>query len=146
MPSVLSLLGKVIRKLSDHLCKIVILTILHSSSGLAQHAVVLGSGGSVDPDTHLLSQPDQFGDSTIQQSLTQGSGKSQPSRMTPRATAIKEQGFSDPVAAQIEAPQRRSTRAVYEAKWATFVRRFETSQVDKEIADFLLLLFQEKNL
>ena len=47
---------------------------------------------------------------------------------------------------------RRSTRAVYEAKWALFVRWCETSQVDfrnpsiKQIADFLLHLFQEKNL
>ena len=72
--------------------------------------------------------------------------------LAPRAQTIKEQGFSSPVAARIEAPQRRSTRAVYEAKWALFVRWCETSQVDfrnpsiKQIADFLLHLFQEKNL
>ena len=72
--------------------------------------------------------------------------------MAPRAEAIKEQGFSSPVALQIEAPQRHSTRTVYEAKWAVFVRWCEKSQVDfkspsiKQIADFLLHLFQEKNL
>ena len=65
---------------------------------------------------------------------------------------MKEQGFSSPVAVQMEAPQRRSTRSVYEAKWAVFVRWCETSQVDfrspsiKQVADFLLHLFQEKNL
>ena len=56
------------------------------------------------------------------------------------------------MAARIEAPQRVSTRAVYEAKWAVFVRWCKASQVDfrppsvKQIADFLLHLFQEKNL
>ena len=47
---------------------------------------------------------------------------------------------------------RQSRRTVYEAKWSIFVRWCETSQVDfrspsvKQIADFLLHLFQEKNL
>ena len=35
--------------------------------------------------------------------------------MAPRASAIKEQGFSEAVVAYIEAPQRGSTRSVYEA-------------------------------
>ena len=35
--------------------------------------------------------------------------------MAPRATSIMEQGFSEAVAARIEAPQRGSTRSVYEA-------------------------------
>ena len=61
-------------------------------------------------------------------------------------------GFSSPVASRIEAPQRSSTRTVYEAKWAVFGRWCESGQVDfrspsvKQIADFLLHLFQEKNL
>ena len=47
-----------------------------------------------------------------------------------------------PVALRIEAPQRRSTRTVYEAKWSVFVRWCEGSQVDfrspsiKQVADF----------
>ena len=88
----------------------------------------------------------------IQQGVSQGSNQSQPSCMAPRAEAIKEQGFSSPVVVRIEAPQRLSTRAVYEAKWSVVVRWCETSQVDfrlpsiKQIADFLLRLFQEKNL
>ena len=56
------------------------------------------------------------------------------------------------MASRIEAPHRSSTRTVYEAKWSVFVRWCEASQVDfrspsvKQIADFLLHLFQEKNL
>ena len=79
------------------------------SSGLAQHAMVLG-----------------LGDSAVQQGSSQQSNQPKPSRMAPRAEAIKEQGFSSPVASRIEAPQRSSTRTVYEAKWSVFVRWFET--------------------
>ena len=58
--------------------------------------------------------------------------------MAPRASAIKKQGFPETVAAQIEAPQRGSTRSVDEAKWCL------SNQVDfralpvKSIADFQL--------
>ena len=122
------------------------------SSGLAQHAVVLGSGRSVVRDTHLSPKPPRSCDSTVQRGSSQGSSQSQSSRLAPRAEAIKEQGFSSPVAVRIKAPQRHSTRSVYEAKWAVFVRWCETSQVDfrspsvKQVADFVLHLFQEKNL
>ena len=37
--------------------------------------------------------------------------------MAPGASAFEEQGFAEAVAARIEAPQRGSTRSVYEAKW-----------------------------
>ena len=122
------------------------------SSGLAQHAMVLGPGRSVVPGPSLPTQSSGLGDSALQQGSSQESNQPKPSRMAPRAEAIKEQGFSSPVASRIEAPQRSSTRTVYEAKWSVFVRWCETSQVDfrspsvKQIADFLLHLFQEKNL
>ena len=122
------------------------------SSGLAQHAMVLGSGGTVSPDPSLPTPSSRSSDTTIQQGSSQRSDQSKPSRLAPRAEAIKEQGFSSPVASRIEAPQRSSTRTVYEAKWSVFVRWCETNQVDfrspaiKQIADFLLHLFQEKNL
>ena len=72
--------------------------------------------------------------------------------MAPRATAIKEQGFSEAVAARIEAPQRGSTRSVYEAKWTIFTKWCITNQVDfrappvKSVADFLMYLFQDRKL
>ena len=73
----------------------------------------------------------------------------EPPCVAPRAAAIQQAGFSDEVAAGIEAPQRRSTRAVYESKWAVFVRWSEENKVDfrspsiKQIADFLLFLIQK---
>ena len=72
--------------------------------------------------------------------------------MAPRASAIKEQGFSAAVAARIEAPQRGSTRSVYEAKWIIFTKWCLTHQVDfraspvKSVADFLMYLFQDRKL
>ena len=121
-------------------------------SRVAQHAMVLGSGGSVFSDPSLSTHSSRPSDTTIQRSLSQGSDQPEPSCLAPRAEAIREQGFSGPVATRIEAPQRSSTRTIYEAKWAVFVRWCQTSQVDfrspsiKHIADFLLHLFQEKNL
>ena len=41
-------------------------------------------------------------------------------------SAIKEQGFSEAVAAQIEAPQKGSTRSVYEAKRISFTKKGAT--------------------
>ena len=83
---------------------------------------------------------------------SQKSDKSKSPCMAPRASAIKEQGFSEAVAARIEAPQRGSTRSVYEAKWTIFTKWCLTNQVDfgappvKSIADFLLYLFQVRKL
>ena len=64
----------------------------------------------------------------------------------------RSKAFSEAVAARIEAPQRRSTRSVYEAKWTIFTKWCLSNQVDfrapplKAIADFLLRLFQDKKL
>ena len=72
--------------------------------------------------------------------------------MAPRASAIKEQGFSEAVAALIKAPQRGSTSSVYEAKWAIFTKWCLSNPVDfraspvKSKADFLLYLFQDRKL
>ena len=65
---------------------------------------------------------------------------------------MKEQGFSEAVAARIEAPQRVSTRSVYEAKWAVFTKWCVTNQVDfrappvKSVADFFMYLFEDRKL
>ena len=120
--------------------------------GMAHHALVLGPSGAICEGSSLSSTPPRSSDPTFQQGTSQGSDKPKSPCLAPRAQTIKEQGFSSPVASRIEAPQRRSTRTVYEAKWAVFIRWCETSKVDfrnpsiKQIADFLLHLFQEKNL
>ena len=98
-----------------------------NSPGLAQHAMVLESGGTVVPDSSFPTHSSRPSDTAIQQGASQESDQSKPSRLAPRAEAIKEQGFSSPVASRIEAPQRSSTRTVYEAKWSVFIRWCEAS-------------------
>ena len=99
---------------------------------MAQHALVLGPSGHVQSDPTVPAQPD---DSTIQPD-----------------PVIKEQGFSEAVAERIEAPQRGSTRSIYEAKWTIFTKWCLSNQVDlrapplKAIVDFLMYLVQDRKL
>ena len=121
-------------------------------SGVAQHALVLGLGGHVQSSSPQLTQPARSVDTAFQSDPSQKPDQSKSPCMAPRATAIKEQGFSEAVAARIEAPQRRSTRSVYEAKWTTFAKWCITNQVDlrsppiKSVADFLMHLFEDRKL
>ena len=57
----------------------------------------------------------QPSNTALQSDSPQESAKRKSVCLTPRASAIKEQGFCEAVAARIEAPQRGSTRSVYEA-------------------------------
>ena len=119
---------------------------------VVQHALVLGSSCNIQSDPTVSAQSAQPGISTIQPDPAQEHAKPEPTCLAPRATAIKEQGFSEAVAAQIETPQRGSTRSVYEEKWTIFTKRCLRNQVDfrapplKAIADFLLHLFQDRKL
>ena len=121
-------------------------------SGVAQHALVLGFSDHVQSDPTEPAQPAQPVDTTVQSDPSQKSDKPKSPCMAPRATAIKEQGFSEAVATRIEAPQRGSTRSVYEAKWTIFKKWCITNQVDfreppvKSVADFLMYLFEDRKL
>ena len=126
---------------------------IHSDcTRVAQHALVLGSGDHVLSDPTLPAQQTRLTDSSIQPDLPQESGESEPTCLAPIATAIKEQGFSEAVAGRIEAPQRGSTRSVYETEWTIFTKWCLSNQVDfrappiKSITDFLLYLFQDRKL
>ena len=61
----------------------------------------------------VSAQPAQSVVSTIQPDPAQEPFKPEPTCLAPRATAIKEQDFAEAVTAQIEVPQRGSTRSVY---------------------------------
>ena len=119
-------------------------------SGVAQHALVLGSSDHVQPNS---TEPAQPVNTALQSDPSQKFDKSKSPCMAPRTSAIKEQGFSEAVAAaaRIEAPQRGSTRSVYEAKWVIFTKWCITNQVDfrtppVKSADFLMYLFQDRKL
>ena len=72
--------------------------------------------------------------------------------MARRASAIKEQVFSEEVAARIEASQRGSIRSLCEAKWTIFTKWCLGNQVVfkappvKSVADLLMYLFQDRKL
>ena len=120
--------------------------------GVAQHALVLGPGDHVQSGPSQAAQSAKSIDTALQSDPSQKSDQPKPSCMAPRASAIKQQGFSEAVAARIEAPQRGSTRSVYEAKWTIFTKWCLSNQVDfqspplKSVADFLLYLFEVKKL
>ena len=59
-------------------------------SGLAQHALVLGPGGHVQPNPMESSQRATPSDTALQSDPSQKSDKSKSPRMAPRATAIKD--------------------------------------------------------
>ena len=119
---------------------------------MAKHALVLGPSEPVSSDSLQASPGTGSSDSTFQRDGTQESHQPQSSCLAPRSLAIQERGFSDEVAARIEAPQRSSTRAVYKSKWAIFIKWCQSHEVDfrapsvNQIADFLLHLFKERNL
>ena len=119
---------------------------------MAQHDLLLGSSGHVHPDPSESAHFAQPTDTALQSYLSQTSDKSKSPCMAPRASAIKEQGFPEAVAARIEASQRGSTRSVYEAKWTIFTKWCISNRVDfrahpiKSVADFLMYLFQDRKL
>ena len=141
-----SLLSQVISKLVDQDQDDI------NRSGLAQHALVLGSDQSVKSDSLQSSLREEPVDPTVQRPSPQELESSKFACLAPRTSSIRRQGFSEEVAARIEALQRSSTRAVYKSKWAIFVKWCESNQVDfrspslKQVADFLLYLFKERNL
>ena len=111
-----AILGKVVEKLQDSPCKRIILIAL----GWPNMPWFLGPSGNIQSDPTepvLLAQPVN---TALQSDPSQKSDKPKSPCMAARATSIKKQGFSEAVATRIEAPQRRSTRSVYEAKWTIF--------------------------
>ena len=119
---------------------------------VAQHALVLGFGDHVQPNSPQSSKSAKPLLTALQSDPSQKSDQSKSPCLAPRATAIKKQGFSQAVAARIEAPQGKSTRSVYEVKWAIFTKWCISNQVDfkspplNSVADFLLYLFEVRNL
>ena len=85
-------------------------------SGVAQHSLVLGPSGHVQPNP---TEPAQLVDTALQSDPSQKSDKS---KSPCRASAIKVQGFSEAVAARIEAPQRRSTSKPFLQSGASLIR------------------------
>ena len=74
-------------------------------SRISQHALVLGPGHSFNSGSPQTSATKGSCATTLQQGSAQESQQSDSACLAPRASAIQEQGFSDEVAARIEAPR-----------------------------------------
>ena len=120
-----AILGKVVEKLRDSHCKRIIL-IAPGWPNIPWFWDLVTMSSQIPLSLPKL--PNLL--TAFQSDPSQKSDKSKSPCMAPRATAIKEQGFSETVAARIEAPQRGSTRSVYEAKWTIFTKWCNTNQVD----------------
>ena len=66
---------------------------------VAQHGLVLGPGNNVKPDPTVSAQHTQPSVSVIQPGPSQEPVEAEPTCLAARASAIKEQGFSEAVAA-----------------------------------------------
>ena len=119
---------------------------------VAQHALVLGSSGNVQSDPTMSAQHTQLGVPAIQPVSSQEPVKSGSSCWAPRASAIKEQGFAEAVAARIKAPQEDQPDLSMRPSGPFLTKWYRSNQVDfrapplKAIADFLLHMFQDKKL
>ena len=69
---------------------------------LAQHAMVLGSGDNVQPDTSLPTQPTKSPGQFVQSGSTQEPDQPEPTGLALRASVTTEHGFSEALAARIE--------------------------------------------
>ena len=137
-----AILGKVEMKLRDYLCKRIILIAQEWPNIPFVRDLVAIPG-------HHLSVTAQCAKSTIKSDYKQESAEPKSPCVAPRASAIWEQGFSEAVAAPIEAPQRVSARSVFEAKSIIFTKWCHNNQLDfrappiNSIPDFPLYLFHQ---
>ena len=122
------------------------------STRVAGDALVLGSGGIVSQDSTEASSSAQSTEATFQSQIPQKSGASEPPCVVSVLIQEGQGGFSVEVADRIKAPQRESSRRVYDSRWAIFQKWAQENQVDvtkptiPQIADFFNHLFTDKNL
>ena len=116
---------------------------------VARDAIVLGSGGSLDQGTPTApSLEDTTETATFQQVLQQPESTCVASRFQESNSGR----FSSEVAERIKAPQRESSRKVYQSRWAIYGQWCSQNKVDitsatgPQVAEFLNYLFTVKNL
>ena len=121
------------------------------SPGLAGHALVLGPGPPISGNSTSVATVAKPTQAVKQPGVSQQPTIPQPPCLVSRSDQLQEQGFSSEVAERIAAPQRASTRSIYQAKWALFEKWCRENSVDvskpsiKQVSDFFMHLFQDLN-
>ena len=123
-----------------------------SSPRVARDELVLGSDRTVHKTSTASSPLGNSSQTTVQPQVPSKSSVLESTCLAPGFKAESPQKFSKSVAERVKAPQRFSSRRVYESRWAIFESWCKQSQVKfkkptlSSIADFLTYLFNEKGL
>ena len=123
-----------------------------SSPRVARDELVLGSDRTVHKTSTTSSPLGNSSQATVQPQVPSKSSVLESTCLAPGFKAESPQKFSKSVAERVKAPQRFSSRRVYESRWAIFESWCKQSQVEfkkptlSSIADFLTYLFNEKGL
>ena len=79
---------------------------------MAQHALVLGPGQSISPDSLHVSTAEGSSNTALQRAASPDSEASESTCLAPRAVIIQQKGFSDEVAVRIHFQPEPSTSQV----------------------------------
>ena len=117
-----------------------------NSSRLARDAMVLGPSAALNRDPTPVTSVNNSS-----QTVTQLSSTSQPPCLVSRSGQLQEQVFSVEVAERIAAPQKPSTRTIYEPKWTLVEKWCRENLVDfstpsmKPVSEFFMYLYHLVN-
>ena len=123
-----------------------------SSTRVAQNALVLGSSQSVNQAPIATASLASSAKTTFQSEVPSESHVSESACLAPGHHSESLASFSEEVADRIKAPQRPSSRRLYESRWSIFELWCQQNKVVSaepsisDIAEFLNHLFTVKNL
>ena len=123
-----------------------------SSTRVAQNALVLGSSESVNQTPITTTSLASSVKTTVQSEVPSESHVSESACLAPRHHSESLELFSEQVADRIKAPQRPSSRRLYESRWSIFELWCQQNKVVSaepsisDLAEFLNHLFTVKNL
>ena len=110
---------------------------------VARDAMDLGSGGSLDQGTPTASSLEDNTDTTTFQQVPQQRGVPESTCMASGFQESNSGRFSSEVVERIKAPQRESSRKVYQSRWGIYGQWCSQNKVDitsatvPQVAEFL---------
>ena len=123
-----------------------------TGSRVAGDAMVLGSGGSLDQGTPTAPSLEDTSETATFQQVPQQRGVPESTCVASGFQESNSGRFSSEVAERIKAPQRESSRKVYQSRWTIYGQWCTENKVDitstavPQVAEFLNYLFTVKNL
>ena len=123
-----------------------------TGSRVARDAMVLGSGGSLDQGTPTAPSLEDTSEAATFQQVPQQRGVPESTCVASGFQESNSGRFSSEVAERIKAPQRESSRKVYQSRWTIYGQWCTENKVDitstavPQVAEFLNYLFTVKNL